>query len=463
MTWTIDHIIFFGFLILNIIFGLKSSKGITSITQYAIGDRNFNTSALVATLVATWICGEFFYTNLIEIHKSGLYFIIPALGNVICFLFIGWFFIPRMQEFLGKKSIAEAMNDIYGQKTRIITSIAGFICIVGIIAVQLKVAGNVFEYILNINSLYGIILSGLIITLYSTLGGIKSVTFTDIIQFLTFGTILPIITFYIWNSFDNSLLFKGINEHPNYNLSTIFDFKNNQIWMLIFLTLYISIPGFNPAIFQRIAMSRNLYQAKKSFYISAFFILIIILFITWLSIILSFKDNMTINNNIMYSLFDIVPPVYKGLLLIGIIAMVMSTVDSYINSSSVLITHDFLNVFTRLKNELLTARIVSFILGISGILLSLKDIGLFRLIILTSSYYMSVVTIPFIMAVIGYRTPYEKAVLYGMASGFLVNTSWIYLDITIIDGVIPAMFANWFVLVIMHKHYYSKEYLIKNI
>ena len=457
MTWTIDHIIFFGFLILNIIFGLKSSKGITSITQYAIGDRNFNTGALVATLVATWICGEFFYTILTETYKTGLYFFIPVLFNAVCFLLVGWFFIPRMQEFLGKISIAEAMNDIYGQKTRIITSIAGFICVIGIIAVQLKIAGSVFEYILNIDALYGIIFSGLIITLYSTLGGIKSVTFTDIIQFLTFGTILPIITFYIYNSVDSNTLFKGIAEHPNYKLSNILDFKNNQIWMFIFLTLYMTIPSFNPAIFQRIAMSRNLYQAKKSFYVLAFMVFILTLAVGWLSVILIFKDNITTNNNIMYSLFDIIPPVYKGLLLIGIIAMVMSTVDSYINSSSVLITHDFINVFTKLKNELLTARIVSFILGISGILLSLKDVGIFRLIVLTSSYYMSVVTIPFIMAVIGYRTPYEKAVLYGMASGFLVNTSWIYLDITVIDGVIPAMFANWIVLVIMHKYYYSKE------
>jgi Na+/proline symporter len=219
----------------------------------------------------------------------------------------------------------------------------------------------------------------------------------------------------------------------------------------------MTIPSFNPAIFQRIAMSRNLYQAKKSFYVLALMVFILTLAVGWLSVILIFKDNITTNNNIMYSLFDIIPPVYKGLLLIGIIAMVMSTVDSYINSSSVLITHDFINVFTKLKNELLTARIVSFILGISGILLSLKDVGIFRLIVLTSSYYMSVVTIPFTMAVIGYRTPYEKAVLYGMASGFLVNTSWIYLDITVIDGVIPAMFTNWIVLVIMHKYYYSKE------
>ncbi len=135
--------------------------------------------------------------------------------------------------------------------------------------------------------------------------------------------------------------------------------------------------------------------------------------------------------------------------------MVMSTIDSYINSSSVLITHDFINVFTKLKNELLTARIVSFLLGMSGILLSLKDIGIFRLAVLTASCYMCIVTVPFIMAVICYRTPYEKAVLGGMARGFLVNILWMLLDIIIIDGVILAMVVNWIVLVIMHKYYYS--------
>ena len=64
MVWTVDHIIFFAFLILNIILGLKSSKNITSITQYAIGDRNFSTGEIVATIVATWIGGGFFIENI---------------------------------------------------------------------------------------------------------------------------------------------------------------------------------------------------------------------------------------------------------------------------------------------------------------------------------------------------------------------------------------------------------------
>lgn len=219
----------------------------------------------------------------------------------------------------------------------------------------------------------------------------------------------------------------------------------------------MATPSFNPAIFQRISMSKNIKQAQRSFYILSFFVFALTLIVAWLGLVLDYNFKMLNDSNLMKTLFDNIPTVYKGMLLIGIMAMVMSTVDSYINSSSVLITHDFLNVFRKLKDELLTARIVSLFLGVVGILLSLKDIGIFRLIVLSSSFYMCTVTVPFIMAIIGYRTPYKKAVLYGIVSGVLVNTLWIFLDIIVIDGVIPAMFANWIILVIMHKYYHSKS------
>lgn len=192
MLWTVDHIIFFGFLILNIIFGLKSSKGIATISQYAIGDRNFSTGTLVATIVATWIGGGFFSSVITETYTNGLSFIFISLAeNVLCFFVIAYFFIPRMGQFLGKLSIAEAMGELYGNKVRLITAISGIIGVCGIIAIQFKVAGLVFEYLLNMPKFQGIFLIGVVVILYSTMGGIKSVTFTDMIQFLTFGTINP--------------------------------------------------------------------------------------------------------------------------------------------------------------------------------------------------------------------------------------------------------------------------------
>lgn len=458
MTWTVDHIIFFSFLTLNVVLGLTSSRGITTLKQYALGDRNFSTGAIVSTLVATWICGEFFYTILTETYKTGLYFIIATSGNVVCFLIVSYFFIPRMAEFLGKLSIAEVMGELYGQKTRLITATAGFICVSGVIAVQLRIAGSTFEYILNIPSMYGIIFAGIVITLYSTLGGIKSVTFTDMIQFFTFGTIIPLVTYYIffYVAKDTHLIVSNIAKDPNFNLKIIFDTSNNKFWTYLFLTFYMIIPAFNPAIFQRISMSKNVYQAQRSFYIFAFFVLLLTLLVAWLAITLNFYNSNIMENDLFKSIFDITPTPYKGLLLIGIVAMVMSTVDSYINSSSILITYDFIGLFKKLKNELLTARIVSFLLGLSGIFFAFKQIGLLQLIILSSSFYMTTVTVPFIMAVLGYRTPYEKAVLWGMGAGLSVVLLWNYYNITIIDSVVPAMLANLVVLVFMHYYYHNQ-------
>lgn len=48
-----DIIIFIGFIIFNLIFGLLSSKNVTTIKGYAVGDQNFSTATLVATIVAT--------------------------------------------------------------------------------------------------------------------------------------------------------------------------------------------------------------------------------------------------------------------------------------------------------------------------------------------------------------------------------------------------------------------------
>lgn len=255
MVWNVDHIIFFAFLILNIILGLKSSKGITSITQYAIGDRNFSTGAIVATIVSTWIGGGFFSSVITETYTNGLSFI--------------------------------------GNKVRLITAISGIIGVCGIIAIQFKVAGLVFEYLLNISKFQGIFLIGAVVILYSTMGGIKSVTFTDMIQFLTFGSIIPIMTYYFFNNLPDSYnsVVNALSNQPKYNLGNIFDTSKVSFWNNLSLSLFFIclIPGFNSAVFQRISMAKNVDQAKRSFVISAQVCFVIFLIVIWLVLVIEAK------------------------------------------------------------------------------------------------------------------------------------------------------------------------------
>jgi len=460
MTWTIDHVIFFVFLALTIWLGLRSSRGIKTIKEYALGDRNFSTATIVSTIVATWIGGNMIFLDVVEVYTNGLYFVLAQFGSVLSFLIISFFFAPRMAEFLGKLSIAEAMGDLYGDKVRLITTICGFIGVGGVIALQLKVAGAAFEYLLDVPSMYGVLMAGVVVTIYSSLGGIKSVTFTDLLQFFTFASIIPIITYEILYSFgDAREVLYTIQTNPNFNLNKVLDFSNIKTVTWFFTFLFFLIPSCDPAIFQRISMCKNNNQVKKTFYISAWVCFGIGLVIQWLALIILTKNpNVASSDVIKILLFDNLAPVYKGLLLVSIMALVMSTVDSYINSSAVLFAHDFCqSLKIKVKNELSLARITSFVIGTFGVLLALKEVTLLKMMIMMEGFYIPIVTVPFIMAIYGYRTPFKNAVLGGMGAGLTIVLLWGYYDITMIDAIVPAMLANFCTTVVMHWIYWNRQ------
>ena len=79
--------------------------------------------------------------------------------------------------------------------------------------------------------------------------------------------------------------------------------------------------------------------------------------------------------------------------------MVMSTADSYVNSTAVLVVHDFckpLNI-NIIKDLLAFCRLASLLIGVFAIILSLNSGSLLQLVLTTCSFYMPIVTVPFVM------------------------------------------------------------------
>ena len=455
MIASIDTIIFLGFLVVNIVLGLTSSRGIKTIKEYAIGNRNFSTATIAATLVATWISGEFFYSNIQETYNLGLHAIWVAAGDPLCFLLIGIFFAPRMGEFLGKLSIAEAMGDLYGQRIRVITAISGFIGSLGLIAIQLKIAGSIFEYALGLPSAYGIVSATLVVTLYSTLGGIKSVTFTDLIQFFTFGVVIPLIAYVLLTNIDDvDTITNTLVNNKLFDYKEVFNFSNDLPRKQLFLFLLFVIVGFNPAIFQRVAMAKDTKQVSKSFIIASIACLLLAIIINWIVVlILSLNQSTNADDAIKYLIFNSNYTGLKGVMLVGVMAMIMSTVDSFINCTAVLVVHDFCKPLKIqfVKDELFAARIASLLIGISSLSISLYAGNNFQeLLVITYSFYMPIVIAPFTIAILGFRTS-EKSVLIGMAAGLATVLLWDYvLKISSVNSTFFGMLINLIILIVSH-------------
>ena len=102
--------------------------------------------------------------------------------------------------------------------------------------------GSIFTYFLGLDGIIAIITAGTIITLYSAFGGIRSVTFTDILQFITFGFALPLVGILIWQQvYYDGFNFQKALENPLFNYKELLSFENPKFLQIIPLILYFSI------------------------------------------------------------------------------------------------------------------------------------------------------------------------------------------------------------------------------
>ena len=261
---TLDVVLFSVFLATNLIIGLAAGRRVKTLRGYSIGSKDFSTASVTSTIVATWVGGGFLFYALANIYTTGLQFIIVTMGGTICLLFTGQVLAVRMGEFLNNLSVAEAMGDLYGQVVRIITAISGTLSGVGFIAIQFQIIGRMLTLLLGFQGPEGTVMAAVIVISYSAFGGIRSVTLTDVFQFMTFSIFIPMLALIVWHNLkDPGQVVHTLTTNP------IFSFReavgwNPQLISALCMMLYFVIPGLPPSTFQRVVMARKLKQVKDS-------------------------------------------------------------------------------------------------------------------------------------------------------------------------------------------------------
>ena len=97
MAFDIDIAIVVCFLIINLAVGLYFGRGIKTIKQYAIGNRNFSTATITATIVATWIGGSDFALSLSETYRNGLWYVLAGMGYSLNLMVVAYFFSIKIK------------------------------------------------------------------------------------------------------------------------------------------------------------------------------------------------------------------------------------------------------------------------------------------------------------------------------------------------------------------------------
>ncbi|XP_056419650.1 sodium-dependent multivitamin transporter isoform X2 [Hyla sarda] len=271
---TVDYIIFALLLILSSAIGLfyALSGGKQRTTQeFLLANRSMGFLPVALSLLATFQSAVAILGVPSEIYRFGTEYWFLGCSYILGLLIPAYIFIPVFYR-LRLTSTYEYLELRFSKIVRICGTVTFIFQMVIYMGVVLYAPALAFNAVTGF-SLWGVVLTmGLVCTLYTTLGGLKAVIWTDVIQTLVMfaGQLAVIIVgtakvggiHEVWNvSLANDKI-SGINFNPD-------PFTRHSIWSLgiggIFLML--SLYGVNQAQVQRYLSSRTEKEAILSCYV----------------------------------------------------------------------------------------------------------------------------------------------------------------------------------------------------
>ncbi|MCZ6834459.1 MAG: sodium:solute symporter [Planctomycetota bacterium] len=239
-----------------------------------------------------------------------------------------------------------------------------------------------------------IIITGILVTLYTLLGGIEAVIWTDVVQsiVLTFGAIFCVALILMGMPEGPGQIFMIASEHGKFSLGSLsLDLTSSTFWVLLAFGFVINLQNFgiDQSYVQRYHTARDEKAAKKSVWIAALLYIPIsgLLFFVGTALFAFYLAQPELLPAGDYSSDDIfphfiatqLPPGATGLLVAAIFAAAMSSVDTSLNSSSTLILEDFykryINPNASERGSMRVLYLSTLVLGIGGTLFAINRMG----------------------------------------------------------------------------------------
>lgn len=415
----IDISIVVVYLLSCLIIGYYKTTDVKNITEYTLGNRNFQTVTLVATVFATYISARASVGDVALIYSSGMIYGTALILSFILWIIFSTVFAKNIDQFYGCISLSEIVDKLYGKSGLIVSNICIFFVSVGVIATQVIAIGYLFKHFLGLSYELGAVLGLGIVTLYSAFGGIRAVATTDLLQFLIFFIVFPVACGFLYQEIGGYQSILNTLPRSYFTLYT----EDEGIWLSLSYIFYFLIPSIFPPYTQRLLMSKNVKQLVKTFYLVAFLTLIFSIIIVLIGLMIKVKNPILEPNQALYFFIDEYLPIgVKGFMVSAMMAIFMSTSDSWLNASSTIVAHDIIKkIYPRISNkqEVTIAKISTFFISIISVVIALKIQNITEILFLSLHFWYPIFTIPIITGFLRFRTN-SDVFLIGAITGIIV-------------------------------------------
>ncbi len=135
-----------------------------------------------SALFATWFGSETVFGASSEFLKGGLYRVIEdPFGAALCLILFGLFFARKLYQ-MNLMTLGDFFKVRFGARTELFASVFIVPSYIGYIAAQLVAMGLILNIVTGMETWQGVVISSLVVTFYTYVGGMWAISITDFIQ-----------------------------------------------------------------------------------------------------------------------------------------------------------------------------------------------------------------------------------------------------------------------------------------
>ena len=310
--------------------------------------RSLTLPLVFGSLAATYVGPAFSMGFVGKGFETGLVFLVIGLAFSLQNMLVGFFVAPRLRALADCHTLGDVIHQKYNQTCQILAGIISVGLCAGFAGVMIKAGGIILSDILGIPFWAAVILVCGVTTLYTTVGGLRASVITDAFQFTTFAILLPLIFLYLLLHSPGGLgrLAQVASDTTSQGWATI-----SGIEIVGLATAFLLGEMLIPPYANRALGSKSTRVSRNGFLLAGLFCAIWFVVMLSIGILASMKPEVVAEiarlpesgreDQVLLTLVrTAMPPSFYALLLVVLLSIIMSSLDSLLNAGAVSFTQD---------------------------------------------------------------------------------------------------------------------------
>lgn len=378
-----------------VIIALNSASQVKSVSDFFVAHRGGSVLMITGSLLATIFGGS----AIIGAVDAG-----PSMGGAATWFMLSGAigllallpFLPKIMQ-VRRFTLPDMIEDFYGKGAKTVASIVIPVAWTGVVAAQIIAAAKLLQSFVGMNYSVAAVLCAVVFIGYTALGGQFSILRTD---FLQAGFILLGILALAFFTGQTPILHPGV-EAPQFPFNANFSGLDLFLLLLTYATTYTS----GPDMFSRLFCARDEKTAQKSVLIVAFVMAIVGACIGFLAEYAAIIPSVNGEGAKIIEIGKMVlPGFWMPLLGLCLLSVVLSSADTTLLSSSIILTRLISKSKLDDRAEINRTRWVIVLDGVVALLIALQFTNIIGMLLLALAVYAGAFTLPILFGLVGLRS-----------------------------------------------------------